>query len=314
MRAPSAKTLTSTFRLPSEAVKLIRKFADAADDGERLKELVDAWAPATASYVRSMHSDPYRSKLWRTTVALHAINEHLGTYGVEGLGPPRSGDYAPPFEYLNAGDPYSATLIYDRDKDRLFVGSWGDVAAKHPKWEGSENHAKKKKPPTQLQREIDEVLARPSQGRGGSFHGSMSDDEKIRAAIARFPPTFGLRGFPGDVFRLSPTSSYVSGGRVMLYTQRKDGNQWLDFAKETEPDLRREVISKQGESAHATRGPSTKKSKARIVNVEAATPAGYRWLKSNARGATVTPEGFFAVTDEHEWAQSLNAAGAIEIK
>ena len=53
---------------------------------------------------------------------------------------------------------------------------------------------------------------------------------------------------------------------------------------------------------------------ARIVNVEAKTPAGYRWLKINARGANVTPEGFFAVTDEHEWAQSLNAAGAIEIK
>lgn len=51
----------------------------------------------------------------------------------------------------------------------------------------------------------------------------------------------------------------------------------------------------------------------RIVDVEAQTPAGYRWLRMNARGATVTPEGF-AVTDEHEWAQSLAAAGAIEIK
>jgi hypothetical protein len=102
---------------------------------------------------------------------------------------------------------------------------------------------------SQLDREIAEVLSRsPSQRAGGKsssrhHHSSMSDDEKIRAAIARFPPTFGLRGFPGDVFRLSPTASYVSGGRVLLYTQRKDGNQWLDFAKETEPELRREVIS-----------------------------------------------------------------------
>jgi len=148
MRAPSAKTLTSTFRLPSEAVKLICKFAAAADDGEQLKDLVDTSAPETASYVRSMHSDPYRSKLWRTTVALHAINEHLGTYGVEGLGPTRSGDYAHPYEYLNAGDPHTATLIYDRDKDRLFVGSWGDLAEKHPKWERSESHAKKKTSPS----------------------------------------------------------------------------------------------------------------------------------------------------------------------
>ena len=60
---------------------------------------------------------------------------------------------------------------------------------------------------------------------------------------------------------------------------------------------------------------ATKKSpkKARVVHVETRTPAGYRWLRTNARGATETPEGF-AVTDEHEWARSLAAAGAIEIK
>jgi hypothetical protein len=45
----------------------------------------------------------------------------------------------------------------------------------------------------------------------------------------------------------------------------------------------------------------------------AETPAGYRWLRAHVRGATVTPEGF-DVTNEHEWAQSLVAAGATEIK
>lgn len=163
MRAPSAKTLISTFRLSADAAKHIRAFAGAADDGERLKELVDMWAPATANYVRSMYSDPYRSQLWRNTVALHAIDEHFGTYGVEGLGPPRSGDYAPPYEYLNAGDPYSATLIYDRDKDRLFVGSWGDISEQHPEWESQENHATIKrahnrKSPSRLDREIAQVV------------------------------------------------------------------------------------------------------------------------------------------------------------
>jgi len=136
MRAPSAKTLTSTFRITADAAKAIRALAAAADDGERLRVLVDKSSPATASYVRSLHSDPYRSRIWRITVALHAINEHLGTYGVEGLGPPRSGDYAPPYEYLNAGDTYTTTLIYDRDRDRLFVGSWGDLVEQHPEWEG----------------------------------------------------------------------------------------------------------------------------------------------------------------------------------
>jgi len=140
MRAPSIKTLLSEFRqLSAEDAKLIRAIAAAADDAEDLKELVDTRVPATESYVRSLYSDPYRSRLWRTTVALHAMNEVLGTYGVEGLGPPRGGDYAPPYEYLNTGDSYAATLVYDRDRDRLFVSSWGDIVEKHPEWEASED-------------------------------------------------------------------------------------------------------------------------------------------------------------------------------
>lgn len=99
-----------------------------------------------------------------------------------------------------------------------------------------------KKSAAQLDREIARALTPKSKP---LHHSSIvvSDDEKIRDAIARFPPTFGLRGFPGDVFRISPTASYVSGGRVLLYTQRKDGNQWLDFSKGSESELRREVTS-----------------------------------------------------------------------
>jgi hypothetical protein len=97
-------------------------------------------------------------------------------------------------------------------------------------------HMTKKKSSAQLDREIKQALSRKP------HHSTMSDDEKIRTAIAKFPATFGLHGFPGDVFRLSPTSSYVSGQRVVLYTQRKDGNQWLDFSKGSESELRREII------------------------------------------------------------------------
>ncbi len=37
-------------------------------------------------------------------------------------------DYAPPYEYCNAGDPYSATLIYKRATDTLLIAGWGDIA------------------------------------------------------------------------------------------------------------------------------------------------------------------------------------------
>ena len=109
-------------------------------------------------------------------------------------------------------------------------------------------HHATKKSHAQLDREIAQVLERksgPSRtgASPGRHHSSISDSDKIRDAIARFPSTFGLRGFPGNVFRISPTSSYVSGGRVMLYTERKDDGGWSDFSKGTESELRSEITS-----------------------------------------------------------------------
>jgi hypothetical protein len=117
-----------------------------------------------------------------------------------------------------------------------------------------ELHHATKKSPAQLQREIDEALAGKGTSRGRQ-HSSISDSDKIRNAIARFPSTFGLRGFPGGVFRISPTSSYVSGERVMLYTERKDNGAWLDFSKGTESELRSEVTSlaSTGSRSHSTK-------------------------------------------------------------
>jgi hypothetical protein len=161
MRAPSVKTLTANFRISPDEAKLIRKIATTADDGEELKTLIDARVPATSSYVRSLFSNPYRSRIWRTTVALHAMNDIMGTHGVEGLGPGRSGDYAPPYEYLNTGDTYASTLVFDRDKDRLFISSWGNIAEAHPEWEGGGGDyatIKRRKSPAQLSREIAEVI------------------------------------------------------------------------------------------------------------------------------------------------------------
>lgn len=75
------------------------------------------------------------------------------------------------------------------------------------------------------------------------------DEAQVKKdAIARFPAEFGLRAFPGERFRLSQGASYFrnwgDADSLMLYTQRYDADQdrWLDFAKGTEPELRREVV------------------------------------------------------------------------
>jgi hypothetical protein len=138
MRAPSIDSLMKAFpKMTREEAKLIRLVAKA-DDADSLEKVIDgeviAFFPRTKAFVFSLSSDPYTSKIWRVTVQLHAIDEVMGTYGVEGLGPGRSGDYAPPYEYLNAGDTYATTLIYHRNTDNLFIGDWGSIAEKHPSW------------------------------------------------------------------------------------------------------------------------------------------------------------------------------------
>jgi hypothetical protein len=136
MRVPSVKALTEAFpRLSPDNAKLIRALGIEVDNPDRLRELIETHVPATERYVRSLYSDPYDSDIWRVTVALHAMDQIMGTHGVEGLGPTRSGDYAPAYEYLNTGDTYATTLIYDRARDALKIGSWGDIAERHPEWE-----------------------------------------------------------------------------------------------------------------------------------------------------------------------------------
>lgn len=73
----------------------------------------------------------------------------------------------------------------------------------------------------------------------------QENETAVKAAMAEFPATFGLRAFPGDVFRIGERQSYVNdSGVVMLYTQRYDvtREQWMDFAKGTAGELRREVV------------------------------------------------------------------------
>jgi hypothetical protein len=132
MRAPGLKALQEQLGLSPEKAKLIRRLAEAVDDAKALETLVSL-CPKTMAYVNRMHSDPYRSSMWRRTVMLTAMDEVMETYGVEPLGP--VGMSGPPYEYLNAGDTYNATLIYKKKTDTLTIGSWGDIAEKHPSWE-----------------------------------------------------------------------------------------------------------------------------------------------------------------------------------
>jgi hypothetical protein len=131
MKCPSSGALTSAFTISSSDAKKIRTLCKLADQPETLAEFIETQCPETQKYVRSMHSDPYRSSMWRRTVVLDAIDNVLGAHGVEALGPNRYGTEAPPYEYINMGDTYATTLIYKRSSDRLSIGSWGDIVERY---------------------------------------------------------------------------------------------------------------------------------------------------------------------------------------
>lgn len=76
----------------------------------------------------------------------------------------------------------------------------------------------------------------------------------IDAAIATFPETFGLRAFPGDTFKIERRDSFVSQGRILLYTHKlmsensllsKEAGKrvWSAFSKGSVEELRREVVA-----------------------------------------------------------------------
>jgi len=155
----------------------------------------------------------------------------------------------------------------------------------------------RRRSPAQLDREIRESLA--SRGRDKPPTYTVQPRNLWRTwdfPVLQDAIDFGLTlDEPFDV-------SVDSGAIVWSWAQRppSDAEVW------GQEQQRRWEGQRAG--VHATR-----KRKARLVHVRAETPAGYRWLLAHVRGATETPEGF-AVTNEEQWAQSLAAAGAFELK
>ena len=71
----------------------------------------------------------------------------------------------------------------------------------------------------------------------------MLEAETAIALRQRYSFTFGLRGFPGDTFRVNTMNSYIGDdGQLMIYTDRWDGSMWQPFAKGSETELRAQMV------------------------------------------------------------------------
>lgn len=130
MQSPTLSRLQSLLGMSAADARQVKSLCVARDDRDRLEALIEASHPATAAYARSCHSSPYLSSIWRTTMVLDACDRLLGTTGVESMGAEDRAPYAPRFEYLNTGDSYALTLVYDRDRDALIISSLDAVSSR----------------------------------------------------------------------------------------------------------------------------------------------------------------------------------------
>lgn len=69
----------------------------------------------------------------------------------------------------------------------------------------------------------------------------LQQQEAVKNTCAQFPGEFGLRGHPGK-FRVSESASHFAFGEVQIYLEGYIDGMWLDFAKGTAAELRREMV------------------------------------------------------------------------
>jgi hypothetical protein len=118
-------------KVPSQQ-RLVDAFGISREQANTLREVLSGKLdPETFDSVRRL-PDGYR---WLDK-ALEAANEILGTYGVEAIQSETS--WVPYWMdivalYLNAGDTYNPTLLYNRLTGTLNLTTYGDFVERNPK-------------------------------------------------------------------------------------------------------------------------------------------------------------------------------------
>lgn len=82
-------------------------------------EVDPATLPLAETIQRPWHS--------RHALRMALLDSLLGTHGVESLGGDPDSHKAPPFEYLNTGDSYTATVVWYRSSGRFYIRCYGDI-------------------------------------------------------------------------------------------------------------------------------------------------------------------------------------------
>ena len=114
---PSVSTIQTRLGISREKANQVRGLMDKSRIKTRSFESVRAW-----------EAQCFNKPEW-VERCLCAIDEVIGGFGVEGID---GNDFVSPFwrheriAYVNMGDPYAPTVIYDTAREKFYVCSWGD--------------------------------------------------------------------------------------------------------------------------------------------------------------------------------------------
>jgi hypothetical protein len=67
---------------------------------------------------------------------LTALNEIIEGHGVEAIWLTEDKHRTPDYEYINQGDPYVPTIMYDCCNGDFFIAAWGDILEEHQEESG----------------------------------------------------------------------------------------------------------------------------------------------------------------------------------
>lgn len=112
--APSKKSLIEALRITPEQADTVRGLIR----GEIRTKDAERFPKSNAYFAKCCHEPKRLDRI------LACLDECLGTFGVEALGEVQT--YGPPAEYLNTGDTYSPTLLFDHITGKFCLTSWGD--------------------------------------------------------------------------------------------------------------------------------------------------------------------------------------------
>jgi hypothetical protein len=113
-RSPSVKALVAALNITPEKAATVRGLIR----GE-VRTRDETLFPRSNAHFSRCYNTPSRVER-----IMECLNECLEMHGIETIGEVRT--YGPPAEYLNAGDSYTPTIVFDRMADNFKLTSWAD--------------------------------------------------------------------------------------------------------------------------------------------------------------------------------------------